>query len=154
MTFGWGSRMKINCRHGYFIFEETKVGQISRFASLFGLDIESNGEHFTFSDLIDAPDYSLPGGTFLGCPTTEVFAGAPWEVMRANDLVYNFQLGLVVPIASIVAPSQVKTSGNFFLSAGMILPGSVTDDGSRVTDYAAFFLQDEMKFKYSEISYD
>ena len=43
---------------------------------------------------------------------------------------------------------------NYFLSPGLIKPGSVTDDGSRVTDYAAWFLFDSMKFKYSEITYE
>lgn len=146
--------MKLNCIHGYFKFEEVSAGQLSKFMSLFALDIERSGDHFTFSDLVHAPDYSIAGGTFLGCPTTKNFEGKPWDVMRENGLVYSLQLGLVVPIVSILLPVSIAPAGNYFVTTGMIQPGSVTDDGSRVTDYSAFFVQERMNFKYSEISYD
>jgi hypothetical protein len=142
--------------HGYFRFTEGAVGQVSRFCSLFGLEIAraAAGDHLTFADLVDAPNYSLPGGTFLGAATTELFEGEPWEVMRANGLVYNFQTGLVVPITEIDQVVSIAAAGFVFLASGMILPGSVTDDGSRVTDYAAFFDPSRQGFKYSEVAYD
>jgi hypothetical protein len=142
--------MKIQCIHGYFKFEEREVGQMSDFISLFGLEIERSGDHFTFSDLIDAPKHSLPGGLFLGCPTTVAFEGEPWEVMRENEIVYDFSTGLVVPIATIIQTFQLQTAGNKFLSSGMILPGSVMEDGTRVRDYAAFFKNN--RFEYSEVA--
>ncbi len=142
--------MKLQCIHGYFKFDEVKAGEISDFMNLFGLEIEKVGDHFTFADLVDAPDYSLPGGTFLGCPTLVAFEGQPWEVMRANSIVYDFSKGLVVPIVTIIQTIKVQSAGNFFLAGGMIIPGSVTEDGSRVTDYAAFY--DNPRFKYSEVT--
>lgn len=146
--------MKVDCLHGYFKFEETASGQLSRFMSLFGFEIERSGDHYTFADLVDAPDYSIVGGTFLNCPTTKNFEGKPWEVMRENGLVYSMQLGIVVPILTIISPISVARTGNYFVTTGMIQPGSVTEDGSRVTEYAAFFVQDRGNFKYSEISYE
>lgn len=143
--------MKIDCRHGFFVFEETEVGQISHFMSLFGLEIERYGDVFTFSDLVDAPDYSLPGGTFLGCPTTEAFEGPPWDVMRANSIVYDFNLGAVVPIISITQVVKIKAAGDALITTGMIIPGSVREDGTRVTDYAAFYDPNRPGFKYSEV---
>lgn len=141
--------MRIECLHGYFRFEEFEPGEISRFMSLYGLEVESAGDHFTFSDLVEAPDYSLPAGTFLATPTTVAFEGRPWEVMRENGLVYNFLTGLVVPILTIVQPIKLIAAGNYFVSPGMILPGSITDDGLRVTDYSAHF--DGRTFRYSEV---
>jgi len=146
--------MRIECIHGYFRFFETNVGQISRFMSLFGLEIERNGDHFTFSDLVDAPNYSILGGTFLGIPTIKTFEGPPWEVMRANRLVYDFNIGLIRPIDTVIQPVELEDAGNYYLTTGMILPGSITDDGSRVTDYAAFYSGDRASFKYSEITYE
>jgi hypothetical protein len=75
--------------------------------------------------------------------------------MRANGLVYDFNLGEVVPILSVMQRVDIVTGKNYFLSSGLILPGSVTDDGSRVTDYAAWLSLDEMKtrtFRYSEVT--
>jgi hypothetical protein len=136
------------------MIDEDKAGQISDFMSLFGFDLALKDHYYTFSDLIDAPNYSIAGGAFLGAPTTVTFSGQPWEVMRENELVYDFSRGLVVPIQSILKTFQIKSAANYFLSSGLILPGSVTDDGSRVKDYAAFFLFEKMKFKYSEVGYD
>lgn len=146
--------MKIECIHGYFKFSETAAGQIAHFMSLFGLEIERAGDHFTFSDLVDAPNFSLKGGMFLGAPTTETFEGNPWDVMRANGLVYDFSKGEVVPLELVVQSAQVVAAGYYFVSSGMLLPGSVTDDGSRVTDYAAFFVPERVNFKYSEVDYE
>lgn len=141
--------MKIECVHGYFKFEEKKAGEISDFMNRYGLEIARAGDHFTFADLVDAPDFSLPGGEFLGAATTEAFEGNPWDVMRANDLVYDFSSGRVVPIATILRSLNVSAAGKYYVASGMIVPGSVTEDGSRVRDYAAFF--ENLQFRYSEI---
>lgn len=146
--------MKIECIHGYFKFEETSPGQLSKFMSRFGFEIERVGDHFTFSDLIEAPDYSIAGGTFLAAPTLETFEGKPWDVMRENRLVYDFSLGIVVPIDLVTQTAKISTAGNVFVANGMLLPGSLTVEGERVTDYAAYFMEDSLRFKYSEITYE
>lgn len=143
--------MRIECIHGYFKFFETAAGQISRFTSLYGLELERSGDHFTFSDLVDAPTYSLLGGTFLGMPTIATFSGDPWEVMEENRLVYDFSVGIVRPLDSIVQLALIKQTGHSFVTSGMLLPGSLTDAGKRVKDYSAHWIQDRENFKYSEI---
>lgn len=144
--------MKINCQHGYFTFEESRPGDISRFMSLFaGLSIVSIGNRFTFEDLADAPEYSIAGKTYLGAIATATFTGTPGEIMRENKLIYDFDLGTLRPIASIVKKIKLSTASNYFLTPGLIMPGSLTDDGTRVTDYSAWYLFDSGKFKYSEV---
>lgn len=145
--------MKIECLHGYFKFHELEAGQLSKFMSLYDLEIERSGDHFTFSDLVDAPKYSIAGGTFLGSPTLVTFEGEPWDVMRKNGLVYDIVRGLVVPIISVINAMRVEVAGNYFVTSGMIQPGSVTDDGRRVTDYSAFYISTRANFKYSGIEY-
>lgn len=145
--------MRVDCLHGYFKFQETQPGQLSRFMSLFGLELERSGDHFTFADLVDAPTYSIAGGLYLGAPATETFEGPAWEVMRKNKLVYDFTKGLVVPRAAILTFAEIVPAGNYLVSTGMLLAGSLTDEGERVTDYAAFYLEDRANFKYSGIEY-
>jgi hypothetical protein len=146
--------MKIRCLHGYFIFEELKPGQLSDFMSLFGFDLVAQDDHFTFAALAGAPRYSILGGTYLGAPAIKTFEGHPWQIMRENQIVYNFNLGLVLPIVSTTQVIKLNQGSNYFLSSGLIQPGSVTEDGSRVKDYAAFYLFDKIKFKYSEVSFE
>lgn len=144
--------MKIKCLHGYFIFQERSPGQISRFISTYGFDIEPIAEGYTFLSLVGAPKYSISGGTYLGAPAIKTFEGEPWEVMEENDLVYDFTQDKVVPISTITQAVQTKQTANYFLANGLILPGSLTEEGLRVKDYAAFYLFDTVTFNYSELN--
>ncbi len=140
--------------HGYFKFEETLVGQISDFISIFGLDIVLNDKGiFTFPALAEAKDYSILGADYLGAAATKTYAGSPSDIMRENGFVYDFVEEEVVPIASISKAIAVTSSNRYFISNGLILPGSVTEDGDRVTDYSAWFYKEELLFRYTEIDF-
>lgn len=145
--------MKLRCLHGFFIFEETKVGQISDFASYSGLSIVPRGTYFTFEFLKDSPRYSIKGQPFLNLTATVNFEGEPWDVFAANGFVYDFTQGLLRPIDGVTQLIKLSLSGNKYVSKGLILPGSLTDEGERVKDYAAHFSTDNMRFVYSEVSF-
>jgi len=145
--------MKIRCLHGYFILEETSLGQISDFINYSGLPIAPKGDQYTFEKLALAPEHSFKGAPFLGFTATENFEGRPWEVFAANGCVYDFSRDLVVPILSIKTVTLIEAAGNFFVSPGFILPGSLTAEGKRVKDYAAWFRRDTQRFYYSEVTY-
>lgn len=146
--------MRIRCLHGYFIFQELKAGQVSEFINLFGFSLSAKDDYFTFDFLLGAPDYSLILKPYLGVPATATFEGRPWEVMRENGLIYDFDLNIVKPILSVTQFFQIETAANYFISNGLILPGSVTADGSRVKDYSAWFSFSNSTFRYSEVSYE
>ena len=144
--------MRIKCLHGYFIFQELKVGQISDFMARFGFDLVPVGSYYTFADLEDAPRYSLKGQQLLGNLATSNYEGEPWEIFEQNGLVYDFDKGLIVPITAIAVTTKVEQAGNRFLSPGLILPGSTTE-GGRVKDYSAWYSRDTLRFLYSEVGY-
>lgn len=146
--------MEIKCLHGFFKFTEHAEGEISQFASLFDLDLVLQDDYFTFDSLSEAPRYSIAGSTYLGAPATETFEGDPWQVMKQNELVYDFLNDVVVPIATIIQSVTLDLIDYYYLSNGLMLPGSVTDDGFRVTDYSAWYSFDEATFKYSEVEYE
>lgn len=146
--------MKIKCLHGYFIFREEKAGEAGQFISLFGLTLEAKEDFFTFPKLAAAPEYSINGSTYLGAPATKTFSGRPWEVMRENNLVYNFVTGEVVNISTVIQRFEISTAGTVFASSGLILPGSINQDGAKVRDFSAWWSRDTMRFRYSEVSYD
>lgn len=145
--------MRISCLHGYFIFQEVRLAQVSDFMSRFGVEIEAIGPYYTFSDLVDAPRYSLKNKDLMGQVAKENFEGEPWEVFAKNGLVYDFDKGLVVPITSVVQQTTIEQAGNRFISPGLILPGSTTVGGKRVRDYSAWYSRDTLKFSYSEVAY-
>jgi len=145
--------MRIKCLHGYFIFEESQAGDVSRFMSLYGLSLVPKDNYYTFPLLELAPSYSFVGEDYLGVPATKLYEGLPWEVFKANKLVYDFRAGKVKPIASVATVLDLVQAANYSVSSGLILPGSITDDGSRVTDYSAWLLWDSFRFKYTEVIY-
>lgn len=145
--------MKIKCLHGFFIFEETRIGQASEFMGYTGLSLVPWRDRYTFEFLEETPNYSIQGKSYLGFTALKTFAGEPWEVFAANGLVYDFSNDLVRPIETITTITQVRLAGDRFTSPGFILPGSITDDGKRVKDYAAFFSRETLRFQYTEVTY-
>lgn len=145
--------MKIKCLHGFFIFEETSVGQASDFISLTGLDLVPWENHFTFSFLENAPSYSIEGKDLLGFTATKTYAGKPWEVFKANGVIYDFNAGILKPISTITQKAPVTVAGNALYSPGLILPGSLTDESLRVMNYAAWYSRQRQRYLYSEVSY-
>lgn len=143
--------MLIKCIHGYFKIEESQAGEISRFMNLFPVTIVARGDHFTFKTLSTAPKHSIAGNRYLNALCTKTAEGEPWFVMRENGLVYDFEKDLVVPIQTITSRAVLVPGSNYFLSTGLILPGSITEDGTRVTDYSAWYLFDSGKFNYTEV---
>lgn len=145
--------MKARCIHGFFIFEEIKAGEVSDYVSYSGLSIVPRGPIFTFEALALAPSYSIKGKPYLGAPTTKTFEGEPWEVMEANGLTFDFLTNTLKPLLSVTQLVSIKQAGHRFVSNGLILPGSVTDDGKRVKDYAAHYSKETLRWLYSEVAY-
>ena len=147
--------MRIDCTHGFFTFTETSVGEISKFMSLYqGLDIVRDRDIYTFNHLKNAPIYSLKGLKYIDSPAIVTITGKPGDVMRANKLIYNFQTDLIAPIATVTQTVELIEASNYFLSPGLILPGSLTERGSRVTEYAAWYSFAKGEFRYSEVKLD
>lgn len=147
--------MRIRSLHGYFILDEAFAGEISQFMSkFFGFNIVAKDDYFTFKTLAAAPTYALAGGKYMGALATDTVEGKPWEVMRANKLVYNFLIDQVVPIGTIVRTFNLDQAGNYFLSNGLILPGSLDGQGKRVTDFVGYHILETGRFKYSEVLFE
>lgn len=150
----WGFWLRIDCLHGYFKIIEENVGDVAHFLSRYGLQMVSKGSYFTFSFLENAPTYSIEGSTYLGAPATKTFSGEPWQVMKENELIYDFQRGLVRPIAQISQAINISQAGRYFVSNGLILPGSLDQDGNKIHSYSGFFSFDRLRFRYSAVDYD
>ena len=145
--------MQIVCIHGYFKFIEDGPGEVSDFASKYGLELVKIDDYFTFSFLEDAPDFSIAGKQFLGFTATATFAGKPWQVFKENQCVFNLLTGEVSNIFSINIKTKILLAGNMLLSEGLLQPGSVTEEGRRVMNYSAWFSRSRATWLYSEVTY-
>jgi hypothetical protein len=145
--------MKLKCLHGFYLFEELKPGQVSDFSSLTGFELVPFGTKFTFAELQDIENYSLIGKSIGTFPATKTFAGEPWEVFEANNLVFNFASGLIVPIQTITSRAIIEQAGNRYISPGLLLAGSFTNTAQRVKSYTAHYSRDTQRWLYSEIDY-
>lgn len=145
--------MKIKCLHGFFIFEETSSGQVGDFISLTGLKLAPWRSAFTFQALQAAPRYVLAGRPLLGTPAIATAEGEPWDVFAANQFVYNFSTGLLVPIATITTATQITAAGPVYFSPGLIQPGSINTSGARVRDFSGWYSRNTQRWIYSEVTY-
>lgn len=146
--------LKINCLHGFFIFEESEPGQISRFTTLFGLSFARWREAFTFENLENAPTFAISGQKYLNAAVDLTFAGEPWDIMKANGLVYNFGTGELIKKSEVKTLINLEQSGAYWLSSGLILPGSLLKDGRKIHSYNAHFSFNTLRFRYSGVDYD
>lgn len=145
--------MKLNCSHGFFKFEETSAGQISDFMTYSGFQLVKKDDYYTFKSLELAPDYTIEGKEFLGHVATETFEGSPEAVFKANGVVYDFTKDRVLPISSITAKASIVNAGNYYLSNGLILPGSRVLSGQIITGFRAFWSARGLKWFYTGIDY-
>lgn len=145
--------MKIKCLHGFYIFEETSIGQVSDFMRRTGLSIVPWKNKFTFEFISEMPEFSLKNKSILNKVASANFEGSPWEIFEANGLIYNFNTGMLQEISTVNQNINISVAGNRLLTNGLILPGSITDDGERVKDYSAWFSRSTLRFQYSEVSY-
>jgi len=145
----------IDCIDGYFIFRPRRLSDLSDFMRLTGFKLERLGDYFTFSDLIEIKNYSLFGKIIKDSGIAiKTFEGHPWEVFGENKIVYDFSRGIVVPIVAVTQKVTLKPAGNYFLSNGLIVPGSI--NGIRkIKTYRCFFDSKGplSQWKYSEVDY-
>jgi len=146
--------VRIRCQHGFFLIDEVAPGQVGRFCSLFKVVLVPYRGFFTFALLAEVPEYTVQGAPFLGTISTATLQGSPAELFEANGLVFDFSKGLVVPPVVVTARAQLLKSGNVYVSSRLVIPGSLTDGGTRVKDYTAWFSVDTMTFRYSEVTSD
>ena len=146
--------MRVRCLHGYFIFDETSVSQISDFMSLTGLKLIPKDNYFTFEALADAPLYTLQGKDFLGFKANITYEGTPWDVFKANEVIYDFTDQKIKSINQVSLRAPLIDAGSRYQSNGLILPGSTTD-GGKVRDYLAWYSRNRGlgNWLYSEVTY-
>ena len=144
--------MKVKCIHGYFIFSESRSGEISDFMSYSGLTLVPKDDFFTFETIQDAPTYSLIGKTFLNYPAIATFDGKPWDVFEKNLVVYDFNSDLMRPIAAITQRASLGKGPNYYFSNGLVLPGSFLSPGQKIKNYSAWFSFDRLQWRYSEVT--
>ena len=146
--------MRVRCIHGYFIFNETSPGDVARFKDRYGLTLVAKDDYFTFEQLKDAPDYSFEGEKYLDADSIETFEGNPWDVMRENEIVYDFNTGVVKPIASVVSSANLQMAGSYWIAPGLVLPGATDKNNRRVSDYNCFIIWETNSFRYTQVKYE
>lgn len=144
--------MKVKCLHGYFIFEELRAGQVSEFISYLGISLVPKDNYYTFDFIKNIPDYSIEGVSFLNLSASKTFEGKPWEIFEANNFIYDFNLNQLRLISTVTLQTKVLIAGNRFISQGLIMPGSTTQNG-RVKNYSAWYSRDTQRWLYTEVDF-
>lgn len=146
--------MIIKCLHGFYLFEETEVGEVSEFMRLTGLNLVSRDSYFTFSSLLDVENYSLKGKSIGSAIGLKAFEGEPWEVFRANGLVYDFVNDLIVPISSIASQVRIEAGVNRLIANGLVMAGAFNQFGVQIKGYKGFYIRENAHWLLTEVTYE
>lgn len=144
--------VKITCLHGFFLFEEDKAGELSRFQSVFDVRLAAYGEYYTFDFLKNAPTYSIKGAAYLGKVALVTNAGKPWDILKANGFVYNPTVDNLVDFVDNTKVIKLVSAKDYYVANGFIFPGSLTEEGLRVMDYSAWYSFDRQTFRYTGVT--
>jgi hypothetical protein len=147
--------MRVLCRSGHFAFYPRKTSDIARFSNYFDITLEREEDYFTFPLLRDAPKYSISGKPFMGVPAIKTYAGNPWDIMKANSIVYHLGTKLVVPKLSILGIIDLKQVGYYFLAeSALVQPGMRLRTGQQILSYTGEFVEEGYQLRVLEYSYD
>lgn len=146
--------MKIKCLHGFFIIEETSIAEVSEFMRDTGLTVVPYGDNYTFDFIADAPEFSLEGMDYLGFTAVANYEGKPWEIFKANGIVYDFIKKELVSLNSIVSQSTIKKAGNKYYANGIVKAGTIATNGKRILDYNLFYSSRRSSWLYSGVGYE
>lgn len=148
--------MRVLCRHGHLAFYPEIAGDVSMFANYYGWDLVSERDYYTFASLKGAPTYALQHGKFLGAACKKTFAGYPWEVMKANDLVYSIAQDKVISKTEVdILIEPIRNEYYFVAETPLVQAGSTHKlSGQRVLSFDGYFLQDYLQLRLSEFRYD
>lgn len=145
--------MKVKCLHGYYIFEELKIGQVSNFTWITGIELSPKKNYFTFPGLVNAPEYSLINQDLLGVQALTTFEGEPHEVFEQNKVVFDITSGTVKYLSAINLQTEISQAGNKFISNGLIMAGARISTGQIIKNFSGFFIQATQRWVYSGIEY-
>lgn len=126
---------------------------VSRFVSEYKTELVSVDDYFTFKQLQNFPGYSIKGASLLNTVATVTYQGKPWEILEENGLVLDLTTGQLIPIASQVSTVRFQKSSRYYLANGLVNPGSLLEDGSRVHSYRCQIMSNPRGFLYSEVRY-
>lgn len=129
--------MRVLCRHGHYAFYPRYAGELTEWGNAFKKTLVRSGDFFTFAELAEAPRYSIAGLAYLGADTAVTYEGQePWEVMQANDLMYQISESKVVLKSEINITINPKLVGDYFeAQSPLIQAGSFLANGKRVLSF-------------------
>jgi len=147
--------MRILCQHGFHKFIPRQPGDLSVFASVYGLTLVRKEDYYTFERLADLEKYSLEGLAYSNLVANSNYEGQPWEVMKENGFVYNILTGLLVLKSTIKIQIDPPVLKRYLLSeTPLIQAGSKNKFSQTVLSYDGEFLFDTMQFRLNGVEYE
>lgn len=148
--------MRIVVRHGHFAFYSGFEGDIFRFCDYFSTNLVRENDYYTFPNLQGLPRYSIKGKKYGNFTASKNFEGpAPWDVMKANGIVYDVAGAALVPKANFAVRADPKLVEGFYLSATSILqPGALTKAGRRIVSYDGFLIEGLWQLRLNGFGYE
>lgn len=140
--------MRLVCNHGYYMFYPENEADVSNFFRYRQIELFKKDDYYTFKELLDLENYSLQGHKYSNAVAIKNFEGSPWEVMRANKLVYSLLLKSLVPVESITLMNDFTLSNDVYLTANNLPQAGAFDSMGRVLSFDAVVYRNDTIVRY------
>lgn len=151
--------MRLICRHGHYAFYPQDAGDLFEFQEAYKIKLVRVNDYYTFQALSALPDYVLATTVYGNAlaPAIATIEGKPWDIMKANNLVYNLATGLLVLKTSIISNVKLPFLGKYFIPEyrSLILQsGSRVVGQSQILSYDSEFATSVLEQRITGVWYD
>lgn len=110
------------------------------------------GDYWTFSELAELQNYSFKGRLIDFAPTIVNYAGTPWEMMKQNNIAFNYLAKKFVNKLMIVSALKYDDG---LVKNSPILPQAYSIDGlNRMHSFTGFWDKNFNVFKIERFFYE
>jgi hypothetical protein len=147
--------MRVLCRSGHLAFFPNDASEVSRFMSIYKVNLVRVDNFYTFNGIASAKDYSLENHNYLNLKASKTFEGNPWDVFKANNFVYDLTSNLLILKTAVKAKVELPLVGDYYLSPNPVLqPGSVFKGGSKIMSYDGEYILNFYQLLIRQFDYE
>ncbi len=144
--------MKVDCINGFYKFTPDNVGEMRIWQDYNGIELANCGDFMTFEHLAKMPNYSFINGTIDNNQLIVNYAGEKSEVLKRNNLVYDWEKDIIVPKNSITASLNVDR--DIFINAAKLPQAGAINGLVRMVGFSGFWNMSYNMYKIERFEYE
>lgn len=145
--------MRVYCKNGYYKFYPQDIGALKFFIEATGFNLKAEKDYYTFDTLANLNNYIFAGWPLGLSIAIKNYAGDKSELLKVNQVTYNYTIDQIVPIVSIIGKLRID-EGAYMSTPELPQVGKFTGLLNRVTGFSGFYDWKLKVYKIERLFYD